>query len=88
MNSYNELTSFKDGEDDKYIVKYVLADDGGFCHKLSPFLMPKGTIFEHNYGTYEVISIDKIEKDIIIHCERINNKTTMFDALHIDFINK
>mgnify|MGYP000039898383 CR=1 FL=1 len=32
INSFDELTGFRDGEDDKYIVEYILADWGGFCH--------------------------------------------------------
>lgn len=81
INSFDELTSFKDGEDDKYLVEYVLADDGGFCHRCSPFLIPKGTTFEHNYGTYKVMSIDRKIKHIVIHCERVDTKTPMFDTL-------
>ena len=81
INSFDELTNFKDGEDDKYLVEYILSDDFGFCHRCSPFLMPKGTVFEHNYGTYKVISIDRKIKNIVVHCERLENKMPMFDVL-------
>ena len=81
IDSFDELTDFRVGEDDKYLVEYILADDGGFNHRCSPFLMPEGTIFEHDYGTYKVISINRRIKHIVIHCERIEKKTPMFDAL-------
>lgn len=81
MNSFDELTIFKDGEDDEYIVEYILADDGGFCHRCSPFLIPVGTVFEHEYGTYEVFSIDRKIKHIVVHCERLNRETRMFNML-------
>jgi len=81
IDNFDELTDFRDGEDNKYLVEYVLADDFGFSHRCSPFLMPKGTVFEHNYGTYKVISIDRKIKHIVLHCERIENKTPMFDSL-------
>lgn len=81
INGFDELTDFKDGEDYKYLVEYVLSDDSGFCHRCSPFLLSKGTIFEHNYGTYKVVSIDRKVKHIVLHCERIDNKTPMFDTL-------
>ena len=65
----------------KNFVEYILADDEGFNHRCSPFLMPEGTIFEHYYGTYKVISINRRIKHIVVQCERIEKKTPMFDAL-------
>mgnify|MGYP000860815582 CR=1 FL=1 len=69
IDNFDELTDFRDGEDDKYLVEYVLADDFGFSHRCSPFLIPKGTVFEHNYGTYKVISIDRriLLKNVILN---------------------
>lgn len=81
MDGFDELTDFKDGEDEQYLVEYILADDGGFCHRASPFLMLKGAIFEHNYGTYKVISIDRKPKHIIVHCERMSSAHPLFDML-------
>jgi hypothetical protein len=81
IDNFDELTDFRDGEEDKYLVEYILADDFGFSHRCSPFLMPKGTVFEHNYGTYEVISIDRKIKHIVLHCVRLENKTPKFDVL-------
>jgi hypothetical protein len=81
IDSFDELTDFKDGEDDKYLVEYVLFDDGGFCHRASPFLMKKGAIFEHNYGTYKVVSINRKLKNIVVVCDRIDNETPDFDSL-------
>ena len=43
--------------------------------------MPKGTIFEHNYGTYKVESIYIDAGQIVVSCERYNKKKPFFDAL-------
>jgi len=66
---------------DGYIVEYILADWGGFCHRASPFLMQVGTVFEHEYGTYKVTSIDRKPKHIIVYCEHLKKETTFFDTL-------
>jgi len=81
ISNFDQTTWFIDGEDSKYIVEYILADDGGFCHRASPFLIPVGTIFEHNYGSYIVKSIDRKAKNIIVYCERIDSNKPMFDFL-------
>lgn len=81
INSFDGLTNFRDGEDDNYIVEYILADLGGFCHRASPFLMQVGTVFEHEYGTYKVTSIDRKPKHIIVYCEHLKKETTFFDTL-------
>lgn len=72
---------FKDGESKHYIVEYILADDGGMCFRHSPFLLPKGAIFEHEYGTYEVTEITKDKQQITVYCERLKTKTPLFDKL-------
>lgn len=81
INNFDELTDFKDGEDEKYLVEYILADDGGFCHRASPFLMPVGTVFEHEYGTYEVKRHDIKVKHIIVYCERLDKGIYLFSTL-------
>lgn len=81
INSFDELTDFISGEDLPYLVEYILMDDGGFCHRCSPFLMPIGTIFEHEFGTYKVISFDRKTHNIIVFCDRINLEHKNFDLL-------
>lgn len=81
IDDFDFVTNFKDGEGIEYIVEYILADDSGFCHRASPFLMSVGTTFEHNYGTYKVISIDRKAKNIIVYYQRLNSEHKSFDIL-------
>jgi hypothetical protein len=77
------MNNFKDCElDDKYLVEYLLMDDFGFVPKHFHFLIPVGTKFEHEYGTYEVTSIDKNTGNrIMVICDRLEKKKPMFDCL-------
>lgn len=81
IDNFDELTSFKDGEDNKYIVEYILADDGGFCHRCSPFLMAKDIVFEHEYGTYKVDEIRIMTWHVIVYCARIDKEVKTFNIL-------
>lgn len=81
IDGFDELTDFVTCEKEPYIVEYILSDDNGFCHRASPFLMPVGTIFEHEFGTYEVKSIDRKLRYIIVYCVHIDNSTPMFKSL-------
>lgn len=80
-NSFDEITDFVCGEDKEFIVEYLLFDNNGFCHRACPFLMPIGTVFEHNYGTYKVTHIYRQINNIVVHCERIDSKHKNFDFL-------
>lgn len=76
------MQNFTNGEDDKYLVEYLLMDDGGFVPKYFALLIPVGTKFEHEYGTYEVTSIDKNSGNrIMVICHRLESKTPLFDSL-------
>jgi hypothetical protein len=77
------MNDFEDFElDDKYLVEYILMDDFGFVPKYFHFLIPVGTKFEHEYGTYEVFSIDKnSENRIMVICNRLESKKPMYDCL-------
>ena len=81
INSFDQLTNFSEDENDGFIVEYLLIDDNGFCHRASPFLMPQGTIFEHEFGTYQVTSIDRKNKHIVVNCDRITVSHLAFDTL-------
>jgi hypothetical protein len=81
IDSWDEITDFRSGEDDEYIVEYILADDGGFCHRASPFLMSVGTVFEHEFGTYRVDEIIRNIKHIVLYCNRIDRTHKSFDLL-------
>jgi hypothetical protein len=77
------MNNFEDDElYDKYLVEYILMDDSGFVPKYFHFLIPEGTKFENEYGTYEVFSIDKNSGNrIMVICHRLESKTPMFDNL-------
>ena len=70
---------FISGEDNSKIVEYYLNDDNGVCTRCSPFLMPKGTEFEHSFGRYRVEKIEKAGgRPTRVICERITTKLTLF----------
>ena len=77
------MNNFEDSElDDKYLVEYLLMDDSGFVPKYFHLLIPVGTVFEHEYGTYEVFTIDKNSGNrIMVICHRLESKTPLFDNL-------
>lgn len=55
-------------------IHYELCDDGGSCAVWDiPFLLPIGTIFEHEFGTYKVTQYQFPDKptDGIIACDRL-----------------
>lgn len=81
INKFDGLPDFVCSEDKEYIVEYILSDDGGCNSRTSPFLMPIGTIFEHNFGTYKVSSIDIEVTHIIVWCDRVEKETPKFDFL-------
>jgi hypothetical protein len=65
-----KMNQYIDGESPEYLVIYLLVDDRGFNQRISPFLMPLGTVFQHELGTYRVDSIDKKDGKIIAVCEK------------------
>lgn len=77
------MKNFENDElEDKYLVEYLLIDDGGFVPKDFALLIPVGTKFEHELGTYEVASIDKNSgNQIMVICHRLEKKKPMFDSL-------
>lgn len=46
---------------------YYLIDDNGYCSRSNIFKMPVGTVFEHDFGTYIVTSIEHDK----IFCDRL-----------------
>ena len=55
----------------KQQIKYHLIDDAGLVTIELEVLMPLNTVFEHEYGTYEVDEIKEIDGQINVDCERI-----------------
>lgn len=52
-------------------IHYELIDNGGSNAMWIPIILPVGTIFEHEYGTYKVIDhIKKAGSELVILCER------------------
>ena len=61
-------------------IHYELCDDGGSNAMYLPIVMSVGTIFQHEYGTYQVESHTPAgsangNNTFIIICERINKTT-------------
>ena len=51
---------------------YNLIDDSGLCTIYMEVLLPINTVFEHEYGTYEVDEIIEKHDGIFVNCERIS----------------
>jgi len=51
---------------------YNLIDDSGLCTIYMEVLIPLNTVFEHEYGTYEVDEIIEKNDGIFVNCERIS----------------
>jgi ribonuclease HI len=67
------------------VFNYLLADDGGISNAEMKQLMPKGIIFQHEYGTYEVREhldvegkpVNLYNEVVQVYCERISKNTTI-----------
>jgi hypothetical protein len=49
-------------------ITYHLNDDSGVSTIVLEVLIPLGTVFEHEYGTYEVDEIVESKYDINVYC--------------------
>jgi hypothetical protein len=58
-------------------ITYQLIDDSGINTIQLQVLIPINTIFEHEYGTYEVEEIVEGKRDINVYCERISERTKL-----------
>ena len=58
-------------------ITYQLIDDSGINTIQLQVLIPINTIFEHEYGTYEVEEIVEGKRDIHVYCERISERTKL-----------
>lgn len=74
-----KMNQFINGESPEYLVIYLLVEDRGFNQRISPFLMPLGTVFQHELGTYRVDSIDKKDGKIIAVCEKEKEDQKLFE---------
>jgi hypothetical protein len=50
--------------------------------RVSPFLMPVGTQFEHQSGTYEVVQILTRHGGIQVMCECVQEDTSLFNMVN------
>ena len=56
---------------------YYLCDDNGFNSINLEFLISVNTVFEHEYGTYQVNKIEEDKNKIFVYCERISTLTKL-----------
>lgn len=55
------------GED----IHYELIDDGGSNAMWIPIILPVGTVFKHEYGTYKVSEHKGEGSKLVILCDRL-----------------
>ena len=82
INDFDELTEWRGCEDDEFMVEYILMDNFGASLRSSPFLMSVGATFEHEFGTYKVLSIEMRQKYTVVICNRISNNRFKFDLIN------
>jgi hypothetical protein len=58
-------------------IKYQLMDDSGINIIQVQILIPINTIFEHEYGIYEVDEIVEDKYTIAVFCQRISERTKL-----------
>ena len=58
-------------------IKYQLMDDSGINIIQLQVLIPINTIFQHEYGTYEVDEIVEDKYTIAVFCQRISERTKL-----------
>ncbi len=77
-DNIESIQNFK--REERYLVEYLLMDDGGFNPRTFEILLPVGTEFEHEYGTYIVTKIDKNDGGrLMVLCDRIYSSHDEFD---------
>ena len=54
-------------------ITYHLVDDSGVSTIEFELLIPLGTVFEHEYGAYEVDEIIESKYDINVYCYKRSN---------------
>ena len=61
-------------------IRHMLCDDGGVCDIWLPILIPIGTVFKHEYGTYKVkryiephASKTEPVNEFTVVCERLDS---------------
>ena len=54
-------------------ITYHLVDDSGVSTTELEILIPLGTVFEHEYGAYEVDEIIESKYDINVYCYKRSN---------------
>jgi hypothetical protein len=58
-------------------ITYQLMDDSGINIIQLQVLIPINTIFQHEYGTYEVDEIVEDKHTIAVFCQRISERTKL-----------
>ena len=61
----------------KQQITYHLMDGTGLVTIELEVLMPLNTVFEHEYGTYEVDEITENHDGIFVNCERISKHSVL-----------
>lgn len=56
-------------------IHYELMDNGGSNALWLPIIMPVGTHFHHEFGTYKVVEHKNEDNNFVILCERKTNST-------------
>ena len=73
---------FIDDEVADFMVDLYLIRDKKVEMRVSPFLLPVGTKFEHQSGTYEVVQILTKNGGIQVMCECVYNDTGLFNMVN------
>lgn len=73
---------FMDDETTEFLVDIYMINENKVTMRVSPFMLPVGTRFEHQSGTYEVVEILTKHGGIQLMCECVLNDTSLFNMVN------
>ena len=82
MKTMTDGYPFINDETCEFLVDLYLIKDTKVEMRVSPFMLPVGSRFEHQSGTYEVMEILTKHGGIQVMCECVFNDTTLFNIVN------
>lgn len=66
---------------DSYKIRYILTDNAGSVDMELNILMAPNTIFECQYGRYEVFDINITIDEVVMFCNRLSSTPDIYESV-------